>query len=175
MTLKFIENTINPGIPAPVPNARKLITDALLRLEKSHRARLILGKLRMSDETFHILASGSVLPMFMHKEYLAALHIGVQGGIVAWLTTDFSKVRHGTGKQNADIKLIHELGHAYQWETKHNWYMQRVKPVIGAKLAGKTLDKTLIKLRNEVENDNIKMNETPVAQDLHQGWRDKYD
>ena len=173
MTLKFIDRAT--GSLTPVPNARQRITGALGRLEKSNRARLILGKLRMSDQTFHILATESFPPMFLHKEYLAAQPVGVHGGLVVWFPTDFSKVRWGTGKQNADIKLIHELGHAYQWETKHAWYMQRVQPVIMAKRAGQTLDQNLTRLRDEVENDNITKNETPVAKELHQGWRDSYD
>ena len=171
MTIILMTQATNP-FPSPITDAQRLYDNAVSRLKGSARAKTVIDALQAASEKFYVCPTTESTPMFMHKEW--CIEHGLDGGIAAWHPNDSIKVPNGSpGTQDAAVCLLHELGHAHQWLTKREWYTQRVNKI---KASGFNLsDKGIKSLRDEVENDNIKENETPVAKQLGQGWRDKYD
>ena len=110
--------------------------------------------------------------MFMDEELNKSKKI--LGGVITW---DCSTNKTINGKQGEEIGLIHEMGHAIQYMENRAWYKTYTRICHDLISRGREQNTNSRKQNAKlvIENDNIKRHETPVAQELKQGWRDKYD
>src|SRR6185312_12521548 len=98
-------------------------------------------------------------------------HTSPAGNLVTWNPKGVMNViarekglRPVFGKQSPALALLHEFGHALQHFQRREWFVKTYNRVLNQD------DKALL----EIENDNINMNEEPVARELGEGIRYAY-
>lgn len=163
----FAEQASALGLPPPLAKAVQYYLDLEKRLFQSKTAMGIMGLLEKSDHNYYVLVCESTA-MYLDHDHLKSA-IGFNGGIAVIWPND--EIQLGAGKKTyGEISLIHELGHALQWQQNPLWYRghtRRSTPELkggGATLA--TSPKDTKDSKYVVETHNVFNHEWPVCDEL---------
>ncbi|MDX1696092.1 MAG: hypothetical protein R3208_20165, partial [Ketobacteraceae bacterium] len=114
---KFAQAANDIGLPLPDAGAATYYLELERKLVRSRTAAGILGLLERSKHNYYVLVCTSTA-MYLDHDHLKAA-TGFSGGIAVISPED--EIQLG-GKNHGEISLIHELGHALQWEQNPVWY-----------------------------------------------------
>lgn len=164
---EFAKQTASLGLPPPSGGAVRYYLDLERRLAGSRTAMGIMALLERSSHNYYILVCESTA-MYLDHDHLKAA-INFDGGIAVISPDD--EIQLGSGKKTyGEISLIHELGHALQWQQKPLWYRGHTRRANGAlQGGGASLDSAPDSTDGSkyvVETHNVATHEWPVCDEL---------
>ena len=159
---------------APTPDAQALYDGALTKLKASKTASQIIDKLSKNPQfVINVIPTRGFPSQFMDEELNVSKKL--PGSVIAWYP-DSNKTPNG--EQGSEIGLIHEMGHAVQYLDNRAWYKTYTRIYYDRLRQDPEVPNSDQRKKNAqltIENDNVTKHETPVAKELAQGWREKYD